>query len=66
MSVENQDQQIKEVENVVTLISLKRKHGDSSMEVYIRYPKTLSLLQSIGYEISVIEKTHLTKIMIKW
>ncbi len=60
------NEQIKEIENIISLIVLKRKHDDLSMEVYIRYPKTLSLLQSIGYEISVIEKTHLTKIMIKW
>jgi len=66
MNVENQDQQIKEVENIISLIALKRKHGDSSMEVYIKYPGTLSHLQSIGYDISEIERNNFTKIIIGW
>lgn len=66
MNVENQDQQIKEVENIITLISLKRKHGDSSMEVYIKYPGTLSHLQSIGYDVNEIERDCLTKIIVTW
>jgi len=66
MNVENQDQQIKEVENVVTLISLKRKHGDSSMEILIKYPNTITHLQSIGYDISEIERGYVTKIIIGW
>lgn len=66
MNVENQDQQIKEIENIITLISLKRKHGDSSMEVYIKYPGTLSHLQSIGYDVNEIERDCLTKIIVTW
>lgn len=66
MNVENQEQQIKEIENIITLIALKRKHGDSSMEAYIRYPTTIEHLQSIGYDISEIERDCLTKIMIGW
>lgn len=66
MNVENQDQQIKEIENIITLISLKRKHGDSSMEAYIRYPGTIEHLKSIGYNISKIKKNCLTKIIIRW
>lgn len=45
MNVENQEQQIKEIENIITLIALKRKHGDSSMEAYIRYPGTIEHLK---------------------
>jgi len=66
MNVENQDQQIKEVENIISLIALKRKHGDSSMEVYIKYPGTLSHLQSIGYDVNEIERDCLTKIIVTW
>jgi len=66
MNVENQDQQIKEIENIITLITLKRKHGDSSMEAYIKYPSTIVHLQSIGYDVSEIERDCLTKIMIGW
>jgi len=66
MNVENQEQQIKEIENIITLIALKRKHGDSSMEAYIRYPGTIVHLQSIGYDVSEIERDCLTKIMIGW
>ena len=66
MNVENQDQQIKEVENIISLIALKRKHGDSAMEVYIKYPGTLSHLQSIGYDINEIERDCLTKIIVTW
>lgn len=66
MNVENQDQQIKEIENIITLITLKRKHGDSSMEVYIKYPGTLSHLQSIGYDVNEIERDCLTKIIVTW
>ena len=60
------NEQIKEIENIITLIALKRKHGDSSMEVYIKYPGTLSHLQSIGYDISEIERNNFTKIIIGW
>lgn len=60
------NEQIKEIENIITLISLKRKHGDSSMEAYIRYTETIEHLKSIGYDISEIEKDCLTKIMIGW
>jgi hypothetical protein len=66
MNVENQDQQIKEIESIITLINLKRKHGDSSMEAYIKNPSTISFLQEIGYDISEIERDCLTKIMIGW
>lgn len=60
------NEEIKEIENIITLISLKRKHGDSSMEAYVRYPSTVTHLQSIGYDISEIERDCLTKIMIGW
>ena len=60
------NEQIKEIENIISLISLNRQHGDSSMEVYIKYPETLSHLQSIGYDISEIERDCLTKIIIGW
>jgi len=66
MNVENQDQQIKEVENIISLIALKRKHGNSSMEIYIKYPNSIEVLKSIGYDISEIERDCLTKIMIGW
>ena len=66
MNVENQDQQIKEVENIISLIALKRKHGDSSMEILIKYPSTITHLQSIGYDISEIERNNFTKIIIGW
>lgn len=66
MNVENQDQQIKEIENIITLISLKRKHGDSSIEVYVKNQSTIDHLTSIGYDISEIERDCLTKIMIGW
>lgn len=59
-------EEIKEIENIITLISLKRKHGDSSMEAYIRYPSTLNHLISIGYDVSEVERDCLTKIMIGW
>ena len=36
------------------------------MEAYIRYPGTIEHLQSIGYDISEIERDCLTKIMIGW
>lgn len=60
------NEEIKEIENIITLIALKRKHGDSSMESYIRYTSTIEHLQSIGYDISEIERDCLTKIMIGW
>jgi len=66
MNVENQEQQIKEIENIITLISLKRKHGDSSIEVYVKNQSTIDHLTSIGYDISEIERDCLTKIMIGW
>ena len=66
MNVENQEQQIKEIENIITLISLKRKHGDSSIEVYVKNQSTINHLTSIGYDISEIERDCLTKIMIGW
>ena len=66
MNVENQDQQIKEVKNIISLIALKRKHGDSSMEAYIRYPGTIEHLKAIGYDISEIEKDPLIKLRITW
>ena len=66
MNVENQEQQIKEIENIITLIALKRKHGDSSIEVYVKNQSTIDHLTSIGYDISEIERDCLTKIMIGW
>jgi len=60
------NEEIKEIENIIILISLKRKHGDSSMEAYVRYPNTIVHLQSIGYDISEIERDCLTKIIIGW
>ena len=66
MNVENQDQQIKEVENIISLIALKRKHGDSSMEVYVKYPSTVSHLTAIGYDVNEIERDCLTKIIVTW
>ena len=66
MNVENQDQQIKEVENIISLIALKRKHGDSSMEVYVKYPSTVSHLTAIGYDVNEMERDCLTKIIVTW
>ena len=66
MNVENQDQQIKEVENIISLIALKRKHGNSSMEVYVKYPSTVSHLTAIGYDVNEIERDCLTKIIVTW
>ena len=60
------NEQIKEIENIITLISLKRKHGDSSMEAYVRYVGTIEHLKSIGYDISEIEKNPLIKLRITW
>ncbi len=60
------NEQIKEIENIITLISLKRKHGDSSIEVYVKNQSTIDHLTSIGYDISEIERDCLTKIMIGW
>lgn len=57
---------IKEIENIINLIRLKRKEKDSSMSIYVKYPNTINHLQSIGYDISEIERDCLTKIMIGW
>ena len=58
--------EIKEIEHVIYLIALKRRHGDSSMEVYIKYPSTLNHLQTIGYDVNEIERDCLTKIIVTW
>ena len=60
------NEEIKEIENVISLIAIKRKHGDSSMEILIKYPNTITHLQSIGYDISEIERGYVTKIIIGW
>jgi len=60
------NQELKEIEHVIYLIALKRRHGDSSMEVYIKYPGTLSHLQSIGYDVNEIDRDCLTKIIVTW
>lgn len=60
------NEQIKEIENIITLISLKRKHGDSSIEVYVKYPSTVSHLTAIGYDVNEIERDCLTKIIVTW
>ena len=60
------NEEIKEIETIIYLIALKRRHQDSSMETYIKYPSTIVHLQSIGYDISEIERDCLTKIMIGW
>ena len=60
------NEEIKEIENVISLIAIKRKHGDSSMEVFIKFRETIEHLKSIGYDISEIERDCLTKIMIGW
>ncbi len=61
-----EQKELKEIEHIIYLIALKRRHGDSSMEAYIRYPGTIEHLKSIGYDISEIERDCLTKIMIGW
>ncbi len=61
-----EQEELKEIEHIIYLIALKRRHGDSSMEAYIRYPGTIEHLKSIGYDISEIERDCLTKIMIGW
>ena len=66
MNVENQDQQIKEIENIISLIALKRKHGDSAMEVYVKFISTIEHLQKLGYDISEVERGYVTKIIIGW
>lgn len=61
-----EQEELKEIEHIIYLIALKRRHGDSSIEVYIKYPSTISHLISIGYDVSEIERDCLTKIMIGW
>ena len=60
------EQELKEIEHMIYLIALKRKHGDSSIEVYIKYPSTVSHLTAIGYDVNEIERDCLTKIIVTW
>lgn len=60
------NEEIKEIENVISLIAIKRKHGDSSMEVFIKFRETIEHLKAIGYDISEIEKDPLIKLRITW
>ena len=60
------NEEIKEIENVISLIAIKRKHGDSSIEVYVKYPSTVSHLTAIGYDVNEIERDCLTKIIVTW
>ena len=61
-----EQEELKEIEHIIYLIALKRRHGDSSIEVYIKYPSTISHLQSIGYDVNEMERDCLTKIIVTW
>ena len=61
-----EQKELKEIEHIIYLIALKRRHGDSSIEVYVKNQSTIDHLTSIGYDISEIERDCLTKIMIGW
>lgn len=60
------EMELKEIEHIIYLIALKRRHEDSSIEVYIKYPSTVSHLTAIGYDVNEIERDCLTKIIVTW
>ena len=60
------DEKFEELEAIVSLINLKRRNGDSSLSTYVKYPETIKHLQTIGYDISEIKKSKITKLNIGW
>lgn len=61
-----EQEKLKEIEHIIYLIALKRRHGDSSIEVYVKHSSTINHLQSIGYDVNEIERSELTKIIVTW